>query len=707
MIAKNLKRVFTNKTGPRISLMIISTFLIMVILASLHLRYIWNKYQTMAELEALQLAVSIESLLHTEHIAALASEDGIEANSVEGLVVQSLIRLVEASDSIHYAYILKQENDDYIVLADSTTNSLPASHIRRRCEETTEINHLPFETGQSIISNPSPSSCGNWIRVLVPIYDEEQEDILAVLGLSYSADEWKSALWQKMIPDVIIVSFVVMLILTIFAIYRKHMNLVESERSKSVILSHLPGMSYRCANDLAWTMEFVSEGCYSLTGYKAEDFIGNRVISYSELISPEYRDLVFAEWKRVLMQGKNYRDEYEIITKSKQRKWVLEIGQGIYDSTGEIEALEGIILDITEKKMQEYQIADLKDHDLLTGLYNRSFMEQEIIRLDHPEFLPLSIAICDIDGLRMVNDAYGHVEGDKLIVKASRLIQNSLSGDYVLGHSGGGEFVIYLPRRDKKAMYQLKEEMKVIFENYNKCNNSGPTISISVGNSTKETEDQDIQDVIKVTEKHLNRRKLLNQNSSYSTIVSSIMATLYAKSQETEEHGQRLGKLCSRIGKELKLSQVELDDLLLLSKLHDIGKIGIDDYILNKPDKLSEVEWKVMRQHPEIGYRIAMATPQLKHIAEYILYHHERWDGTGYPIGLYEEKIPLVSRILAIADAYDAMTEDRIYRRALSKKTALKEIGKNAGKQFDPKIAELFVRILGEEGDSLLNRNDS
>ena len=208
---------------------------------------------------------------------------------------------------------------------------------------------------------------------------------------------------------------------------------------------------------------------------------------------------------------------------------------------------------------------------------------------------------------------------------------------------------------------------------------------------SKETETQQIQDVMKAAEEYLSSRKLLNQNSSHSAIVSSIMATLYAKSQETEAHGQRIGRFCRMMGEQLGLSPKELNDLQLLSKLHDIGKIGIDDSILNKPGKLSEEEWEIMKQHPEIGHNIAMSTLQLEHIAGYILHHHERWDGAGYPIGLKGQEIPVLSRILSIADAFDAMTEDRVYRKAMTYEAAIREIERNAGTQFDPEITRLFV----------------
>jgi HD-GYP domain-containing protein (c-di-GMP phosphodiesterase class II) len=169
------------------------------------------------------------------------------------------------------------------------------------------------------------------------------------------------------------------------------------------------------------------------------------------------------------------------------------------------------------------------------------------------------------------------------------------------------------------------------------------------------------------------------------------MTTMFERSQETEEHAERIAVLAKRIGMQLDLSQKQLDELELLSMLHDIGKIAIDDRILNKPGKLDDAEWTVMKKHPEIGYRIAMTSPDLESIADFILSHHERWDGKGYPQGLQGTQIPLLSRILAVADAFDAMTQNRVYRAALSRKQALAEIMLNAGTQFDPDIARIFV----------------
>ena len=194
----------------------------------------------------------------------------------------------------------------------------------------------------------------------------------------------------------------------------------------------------------------------------------------------------------------------------------------------------------------------------------------------------------------------------------------------------------------------------------------------------------------------MNQRKLLEKNSSYSAIISSIKATMMEKSHETEEHAERIALLTRKVGRILNLSQTELDHLELLATLHDIGKVGIPEQILSKPGRLDPEEWAEMKKHPEIGYRIAMSSPNLAPIALYILHHHERWDGVGYPQNLKGTDIPLLSRILAVVDSYDAMTEDRVYQKAKTPEAAAEEIIKCAGTQFDPEIARIFVEQILE-----------
>lgn len=469
----------------------------------------------------------------------------------------------------------------------------------------------------------------------------------------------------------------------------------ESERSKDVLLSHIPGLAYRCAYDRNWTMHFISDGCYALTGYKPEDFIKNSKLTYNDIICGEYREHLWNRWADIIQAKTTFKEEYEIITAAGERKWVLEMGQPIYGYDGNVDALEGIVIDIDESKHHFNQIKYMSDHDFLTGLYNRKYFEEQKDALDKAGGLPLSIIIADINGVRLINDAFGHAAGDRLIVKTGQIIQKCCEENYILARTGGDEFSMLLPDAGREKANETLASIKAACDEYNSAvEDKARSVNLSLGCGIKQKREQNINDIENEAEENMYKRKLLEQESHHNAIISSVMATMYARSQETEEHAKRLGALSQLIGKAMNLTQKGLDDLELLSMLHDIGKIGIDDRILNKPGKLTEEEWTAMKKHPEIGYRIAMSSPEFKSVAEYILHHHEHWDGSGYPNNISGEDIPMLSRILAVADAYDAMMEDRIYRKAMSKEDAIKEIEENAGTQFDPNIAYLFIQLV-------------
>jgi diguanylate cyclase (GGDEF)-like protein/PAS domain S-box-containing protein len=446
-------------------------------------------------------------------------------------------------------------------------------------------------------------------------------------------------------------------------------------------------------------MTFLSDGCLALTGYAPESLIGNRDLSFDNLICEEYRETVQKEWEKVLAIKTPYKFRYEIITASGERKWVLEMGQGVYGENGEVEALEGIIIDIDESKRRHDQIRYMNDHDFLTGIYNRKYFEEAKDRLESEGCCPLSIIVADINGVRLINDAFGHAQGDRLIRETAKIIQGCCREGDIAARTEGDAFGVLLPITGREGAVGMAAKIQEACEKHNaKIRKKADTINLSIGFGIKADGSASIDDVEKEAEEYLYNRKLLERGSHHSTILSSVMATMYARSQETEEHAERLALLSTLIGQNMKLSQKNLDELNLLAMLHDIGKIGIDDRILNKPGPLSEPEWIAMKKHPEIGYRIVMAAPELQSVAESILTHHERWDGNGYPRGLAGNQIPLVARILAVADSYDAMTQDRVYRKALPRDAAVAEIRKNAGKQFDPEIASLFLK-LAKKGD--------
>ncbi|HZK70140.1 MAG TPA: HD domain-containing phosphohydrolase, partial [Clostridia bacterium] len=228
-------------------------------------------------------------------------------------------------------------------------------------------------------------------------------------------------------------------------------------------------------------------------------------------------------------------------------------------------------------------------------------------------------------------------------------------------------------------------------------------LSISLGVSTKNDRSNNLNTVLKDAEDRMYTHKLVEGKSARSTIISSLQKTLFERSSETEAHAKRMLVLASEFGSKINLTQYEMDEMQLLTLLHDVGKIGIADNILNKPDILSHEEWYEMRKHPEIGYRIAQSTSELSHIADLILTHHERWDGNGYPQGLKGESIPKLSRILSIIDTYDVMTHHRPYNEPVSEKEALDEISRCSGTQFDPKLAEIFVKLRMIKGGSIVD----
>ena len=363
--------------------------------------------------------------------------------------------------------------------------------------------------------------------------------------------------------------------------------------------------------------------------------------------------------------------------------------------SGDVVALEGIIVDITKSKLQFLQIQYLSNHDQLTGLHNRQYYDNAKKSLDQTASLPLSVVFVDINGLKLVNDAFGYDIGDHMIQTTAAVLKASVLPNEIIARIGGDEFGLLLPNTDARACAERMLAFKEAFDAHNaKLLDRTLIINLSIGGSTKTSAGDDLAQVVKDAEANMARRKLFDQKSHHNAVLSSIMATLFERSFETEEHAERIGAFCANIGERLGLSHDDIDRLKLFAYLHDIGKIGISDQILNKPAALNEEELIVMKTHPEIGYRIAMASPDFAPIAELILTHHERWDGTGYPNRIAGERIPLLSRILAVADAYDAMTEDRVYRKALPREVAMNEIRKNAGTQFDPYIAEVFLEII-------------
>ena len=238
-------------------------------------------------------------------------------------------------------------------------------------------------------------------------------------------------------------------------------SLSESERSKSVFLSNLQGMAYRCSYDRDWTMQFVSAGCYDLTGYAPESFINNKDLSFNDVILPEYYDFIWNEWKRVLNEKQQFKLEYEITTASGERKWVFEIGKGIFNEKGEVEALEGIILDITDRKKIENELIYINEHDSLTGLYNRIYLDNLLIK-DQKEHLPIKRAVISINmsTVQSLSMTYGFNYTQDLITKIAYILNLYVTEKRILAKTFENRFIYYIKGyNDKMELMEFSQKI--------------------------------------------------------------------------------------------------------------------------------------------------------------------------------------------------------------------------------------------------------
>jgi len=346
-----------------------------------------------------------------------------------------------------------------------------------------------------------------------------------------------------------------------------------------------------------------------------------------------------------------------------------------------------------ERKSSEERIKHLSFHDSLTGLYNRAYFEEELERYNFPRYYSLSVVMLDVNGLKVINDTFGHSEGDRLLQHSSQILTSvSRQGD-ILARIGGDEFAILLPSTTSEQAHEFCERFKKTCQQ-DKIKPIYLRPNISLGHTTQEGEYKDTNSLLKEADCNMYQDKLFNGKSREKHFLEAFRIVLAERDPHTSDHAQRLQELAFSLGKRVGLTEYQLGNLKLLALLHDIGKIGIPDSILFKTYILTPSEWKKMREHSRIGYRMAKNIPDFAPIAQEILHHHEHWDGNGYPNGLKGEKIPLLSRIISIIDAYDVMQSRCPYKGAVSKTEALKEIKRCAGTQFDPQLVEIFLKIV-------------
>lgn len=374
------------------------------------------------------------------------------------------IKILVADDSATDRMIIKNILSDYCVLT-----ARDGEETIRMLEEHDGINllildlNMPKMDGFQVLEYIKENERYKNLRtIILTIYDEADNEIagLKLGAVDYIRKPINMAAFKARID--VHVEF-----LRTEAALKQQLE--ESERSKYVLLTHLPGLAYRCNYDRDWTMQYVSEGCYDLTGYPPESLLYNRDLSFNELISPEYRELLWNEWKRILKERKPFKYEYEIITAAGEKKWVLEMGQGIYNDKGEVEALEGIVLDISDRKAVEDALKYNNEHDKWTGLYNREYLLQLLERDAKLKKKSKKALIgINLSMVQLLTATYGHQYSRNLIKKAAEALGRYCSSNRILFYPHENRFIFYLyDYEDKKELVDFSsavaETLKSLF----------------------------------------------------------------------------------------------------------------------------------------------------------------------------------------------------------------------------------------------------
>ena len=465
----------------------------------------------------------------------------------------------------------------------------------------------------------------------------------------------------------------------------------ERELFRSTLISITEGI---IVTDLYGKTMIINETAERITGWKKEDVLNSNVFEVFSILDTEKDNIL-----NIINNGECIKDkDYMLKSKIGIDIPVVYNISPVKDRRGEIYGMVVSFKDITKKINKDKEIDYITYHDGLTGAYNRNFYNEEIKKIDIEENLPISVIMGDVNGLKLTNDAFGHLMGDKLLVSATNIMTRVCRDNDIVVRWGGDEFIILLPKTKEEEVQKISERIKeeCLKEKIEMIN-----ISISLGYDTKNTNDYDLEKSITNAEEMMYKIKMLDSKSVKSRTLKLIVNTLYEKSERDDLHSKNVSKICNLIGETMKMSKEKISELEILGDIHDIGKVGVSQSILNKVGELNSQEWEEVKKHPQIGYHIVSSSSDISFLGESVLTHHEWYNGSGYPKGLKGEEIPLMARILSIADAYDAMISYRPYRKTKTRDEAIEELRKYSGSQFDPQIVEIFISKVIKQLDSI------
>lgn len=476
-------------------------------------------------------------------------------------------------------------------------------------------------------------------------------------------------------------------------LYKTNVTLEENKDQLRLILDTAAEAIYGI--DLDGKCTFCNISCIKMLGYqRQEELLGKDMHYHIHHSRADRTSLPVEECKIVqaITDKKGVYVDDEVFWRADDTCFEVQYNAYPQIRNGELVGAVITFMDISERKKREEEIQYISCHDILTGLHNRRCFEENNIKVDIPDNLPLSTIFADINGLKMTNDIFGHVAGDELIKKSAEILLKSCRENDVIARVGGDEFIILLPKTNKEDAEKILSQIKSGFLNARvaaiKC-------SISLGSDTKISSEQSLEEVMTNAENAMYKDKTMNRKSVNKDIIDTLIETLHSMSPSEKQHSIVVSELCGELGAALNLSESQNNKLKLTGFLHDIGKIILDEKFFSK-DTLSEEEFEKMQQHSVVGYRILSLFDETLDLAEYVYSHHERWDGNGYPRGLKGEEIPLLSRIVSIVETYERVLNRVDIPPEERRQKAIEAIMDGAGKQFDPQIAEALIQMMGK-----------
>jgi diguanylate cyclase (GGDEF)-like protein/PAS domain S-box-containing protein len=467
---------------------------------------------------------------------------------------------------------------------------------------------------------------------------------------------------------------------------RKHMTMLAQERDRffKTIMSIGDAVIVVSRDG---RIQMINDIATGLTGWPRFEAIGADYRDVFCLSHEEEGEVILDPVVQVLQTGELYElENYAILISRNGMRYDIENSASpVFGEAGDIDSVVVVFRDATKRKTQRREMEYLSLRDPLTGLYNRRFFEEEMQRLDTKRNMPMSLILCDVNGLKLTNDIFGHAYGDELIKRVAEVLRESCRAEDILARWGGDEFVLLLPGTDYAQAADIAAR---ISEDIASQSIQAIQSSASVGFAVKEAIEEDAADFLQRAETMMYRQKAIERHAQQEQNLTSIIGLLHRDEQQVQ-HSETVSELSRQFGMFLGLSDEQVRIASEAARLHDIGMVVDIGRQANRSEWTDAERAESFRRHPIAGYQILSSFDKTLDLADTVLAHHERWDGNGYPKGLKGEEIPRLSRIISICGYYEYYC-----RTGGDCASAMETIQKKAGTQFDPEMAADFLRFI-------------